>query len=283
VFLLFNAAPALSPSAGRAYIFGIRSFSLLFAHAKFYIGMSCYSTRTHHVTQVQYPYNAVIYGTSPTYGYVSPASPSDSMHRYGSSDGSSGTYSTPTSPVFDHASYAYQDDSHYYADQYSAGSSSASASGYHGYSTSEYGTLETVDEEQQGESSQKNRDSPVMCLYPGCDKIFKRRADLDRHYKHRHCADTTKESYRCDYQKCVRRREPFGRRDHYRDHLRDFHKEDIEKRGVTINRDWMEGRNVSINWWRCHKCLARVYVNESQYECPDCKTTCQPERVRRRH
>ncbi|KAM3455596.1 hypothetical protein MY3296_002307 [Beauveria thailandica] len=136
----------------------------------------------------------------------------------------------------------------------------------------------TVAEDFPGESP-KGRDYPVVCLFPGCDtKPFKRRADLDRHYKHKHAPASQKDSYFCDYPKCARRRDPFHRRDHFRDHLREFHKEVIEKRGGSVSEEWPEDRNVSSTWWRCAKCLVRNYVEQSGYECPKCKTTCQAKR-----
>ncbi|KAK2590096.1 hypothetical protein QQS21_012226 [Conoideocrella luteorostrata] len=127
--------------------------------------------------------------------------------------------------------------------------------------------------------SQPGRDYPVCCLYPGCNaKPFKRRADLDRHYKHRHASESQKVSFNCDYPRCSRRRDPFHRLDHFRDHLREFHKEDIEKRGGPVNQEWFENRRVSSTWWRCSKCLHRIYIEKSGYECPDCKTPCQTKR-----
>ncbi|OAA56911.1 Zinc finger, C2H2-like protein [Cordyceps fumosorosea ARSEF 2679] len=136
----------------------------------------------------------------------------------------------------------------------------------------------TLPEEIPSESP-KGRDYPVVCLFPGCDtKPFKRRADLDRHYKHKHAPASQKESYFCDYPRCTRRRDPFHRRDHFRDHLREFHKEDIEKRGGVVNEEWLEDCNLSSSWWRCAKCLVRNYIEKSGYECPKCKTTCQAKR-----
>jgi hypothetical protein len=224
-------------------------------------------------SSTQYAYSP--YETSPTYAPL--GSPSTPMYRYASSDGSSYTLSTPTSPDMENFASNWQDESQYYSGGYTYQAESSSTP--QASVGADHVSLSTVDEEQGG-SSQQNRDYPVMCLFPGCDKTFKRRADLDRHYKHRHCPDNSRVSYRCDYAKCGRRHDPFYRRDHYRDHLRDFHKEDIEKRGVTTNQEWLEGRNVSIHWWRCHKCLSRVIVNQSQYDCPNCKTTCQPARAR---
>ncbi|KAG6012552.1 hypothetical protein E4U54_007460 [Claviceps lovelessii] len=134
-------------------------------------------------------------------------------------------------------------------------------------------------------SAHPGRDYPVCCLYPGCNaKPFKRRADLDRHYRHRHAADAQKVSFNCDYPRCSRRRDPFHRLDHFRDHLREFHKEDIEKRGGSVDENWLGERRVSSTWWRCPKCLKRVYIDRNGYECPTCKTACQAKRkeVRRR-
>ena len=103
---------------------------------------------------------------------------------------------------------------------------------------------------------------------------------MDRHYKQRHNTEEQKKrfAYYCDYRKCSRKEDPFYRRDHYRDHLREYHKEDIEKRGVIIDEHWLEGRNVNVSWWRCPKCLIKVYVDPSGYDCPDCKVSCQSKR-----
>ncbi|KAG6092657.1 hypothetical protein E4U30_005141 [Claviceps sp. LM220 group G6] len=90
-------------------------------------------------------------------------------------------------------------------------------------------------------TSPPDRDYPVCCLYPGCNsKPFKRRADLDRHYKHRHAAEDQKASFNCDYPHCNRRKNSFHRLDHFRDHLREFHKENIQKRGSKVDEKWLE-------------------------------------------
>lgn len=118
------------------------------------------------------------------------------------------------------------------------------------------------------------------CLIPGCKAVpFKRNADLDRHYKHKHRDDERKDSYYCDYPKCSRRDSPFHRRDHFRDHLREYHKEDIAKRGRPVHTHWVESRNVKKEWWRCTRCLARVMVEQSGFECPACNTTCDVSRA----
>ncbi|KAG9255745.1 uncharacterized protein F5Z01DRAFT_673040 [Emericellopsis atlantica] len=99
-------------------------------------------------------------------------------------------------------------------------------------------------------------------------KAFKRRADLSRHITHMHSVPT--QNYPCDYSRCSRRQDPFHRRDHYRDHLREFHREDIEKRGVDEGEAWYQGRNVVKAWWRCGRCLCRVSVGRSGFECHEC-------------
>ncbi|KAK2594255.1 hypothetical protein QQS21_008034 [Conoideocrella luteorostrata] len=139
-----------------------------------------------------------------------------------------------------------------------------------------------VIEQPRALRSQPGRDYPVCCLYPGCNaKPFKRRVDLDRHYKQYHASKSQKVSFNCDYPRCSRRRDPFHRLDHFHDHLREFHKEDIEKRGGPVNQEWFENRRVSSTWWRCSKCLHRIYIEKSGYECPDCKTPCQTKQQRR--
>lgn len=132
---------------------------------------------------------------------------------------------------------------------------------------------------------QNTRDYPLICLSPNCNaRPFRRRADLERHYRHRHFPATTLNSYPCDYPRCTRSQDPFHRRDHFRDHLREFHREDIEKRGVIVGAEWYEGRNTARGWWRCGKCLQRVSVDRCGFECPRCKSACCARRqeVRRR-
>lgn len=116
-----------------------------------------------------------------------------------------------------------------------------------------------------------------MCLHPGCDKGFKRKADLERHYDQKHTPAHLKKHHLCDYPKCSRRNEPFHRLDHYRDHFRDFHKEDLpRKKGES--RGWYEDRNVRAHWWRCPKCLERRYVDKDGWDCLPCGSRCDAAR-----
>jgi DNA-directed RNA polymerase subunit RPC12/RpoP len=79
----------------------------------------------------------------------------------------------------------------------------------------------------------------------------------------------------CDHPKCLRATRSFSRLDHYRGHLRDFHKEDIEKsRHCKVDARWYATRRVTKSWWRCARCLRRVVVKTQGYECPECKTAC---------
>lgn len=111
-----------------------------------------------------------------------------------------------------------------------------------------------------------------MCLVAGCKaSAFKRNADLDRHYKHKHRSEDQKDTYYCDYRKCPRKDSAFHRKDHFRDHLREFHQEDISKRGRNVDASWVERRSLKKDWWRCVKCLKRVNVNKHEWDCPDCK------------
>lgn len=122
-----------------------------------------------------------------------------------------------------------------------------------------------------------------VCLTADCNAgAFKRLADLQRHYAQVHSASTAKETYVCDYSKCARRHEPFGRRDHFRDHLRDFHSEDICKRGSPIDESWLENRRMADGWWRCSKCLVRVRIDECDFTCPQCKSPCEESRQKAR-
>ena len=136
------------------------------------------------------------------------------------------------------------------------------------------------------------------CMYPACNKVFNRPADLERHYKNVHASDDAKEKHHCDYTKCERSfgAKPFGRKDHFRDHLRDYHKEDIgaakgqkigkgskhNKKWKEDQRAWLAERVINFNWWRCARCLRRVDTAIDGYQCGSCKLDCESERVRHR-
>ncbi|KAK7408381.1 hypothetical protein QQX98_009477 [Neonectria punicea] len=214
------------------------------------------------------------YEASPPQDYGSPtADPFDyhqsvSLARYPSSSGSSQSSSIPDSPL---GLYTLHDsvmsDPAYQQHQYLT---SAPSNGE-----------DTVT--PRSESSAPGRDWPVFCLSAGCNaRPFRRCADLQRHYRNTHAPESLKDSYWCDYPRCTRFREPFHRRDHFRDHLREYHREDIQKRGDTVNEDWLEGRYLPSTWWRCHRCLVRVYISRHGFECPGCKTSCEPKRKEKR-
>ncbi|KAK4175812.1 hypothetical protein QBC36DRAFT_17892 [Triangularia setosa] len=90
----------------------------------------------------------------------------------------------------------------------------------------------------------------------------------------------------CDYKKCPRHELLFFRYDHFRDHLREFHKEDLPRRSKKENDKWWDTRApraVYSGWWRCNRCLMeRVQVAVDGYTCPGCGNPCEGERVRKR-
>jgi hypothetical protein len=106
-----------------------------------------------------------------------------------------------------------------------------------------------------------------------------------------HGPDELKDQFPCDYASCQRTRPPFTRKDHYRDHLRDYHKEDLgcakgernteKSKWLKNQKAWIEERKIMASWWRCHKCLTRIIISKSGWECQDCKATCDKERAGR--
>lgn len=145
---------------------------------------------------------------------------------------------------------------------------------------------------------------------PGCKaKPFTRHYDLERHFatvhqggKEQGSPEQGKEPgekdqgekvhMNCDYTKCTHQ-EPF-RKDHCREHYREFHSEDLIKRGQPKSskaknskkktetvEEFMACRikNLNLKWWRCSKCVQRVYLNLNGYTCPTCNQACEPERV----
>jgi hypothetical protein len=141
---------------------------------------------------------------------------------------------------------------------------------------------------------QKNK---FPCQYPGpCpnrSNVFSRPADLERHYKLVHAPDQ-KGIFSCDYRKCARSKDAFTRKDHYRDHLRDYHKEDIgsakmdkkaknnKEEYAKLQQDWLKERNTRPGSWRCGRCLVKVDVRIHGWDCPECKTSCEEDRVKAR-
>ncbi|RDW61002.1 hypothetical protein BP6252_12385 [Coleophoma cylindrospora] len=124
------------------------------------------------------------------------------------------------------------------------------------------------------------------CQFPGgCtgkQSTFTRPADLDRHYIHYHAASSQRENFYCGYKKCQRAKDPFHRKDHYRDHLRDFHKEDLPGKrfvGEEAKRKWLEERKIDPNWWRCTKCLEKVAIGKDLFLCRGCALSCEPDRI----
>ncbi|OIW29147.1 hypothetical protein CONLIGDRAFT_408171 [Coniochaeta ligniaria NRRL 30616] len=128
------------------------------------------------------------------------------------------------------------------------------------------------------------------CLMPACNKQFNRAADLDRHMKFIHCKDKVR-PWLCSYRRCPRHKTPFHRADHFRDHLRDQHKEDLLKRGEAggaPDAAWWRGRAPGAVYgghWRCSKCFATVNVEREGWQCGGgveggggCGNFCETER-----
>lgn len=139
---------------------------------------------------------------------------------------------------------------------------------------------------------------PTNCMGKnGQQASFQRPADLERHYKHVHSSDDLKDVHFCTYPKCARYTTPFARKDHYRDHLRDFHKEDIghakkstknitkygkkeaDRRWQEEQRTWLAERNISEKHWRCARCLTKVSVADHEWTCSACHNRCEQERI----
>ncbi|KAH6691521.1 hypothetical protein F5X68DRAFT_229374 [Plectosphaerella plurivora] len=193
---------------------------------------------------------------------------------------------------------------------------------------------------------QQQKDIEWTCLSPACpSKPFKRKPDLDRHYKMAHpngvplllaggsvttptfehmpvapapsglppnlaglapgggasptmpqdgnaagaaaAAGTLKDGgkekdkdavFNCDYPVCPRKTDGFNRKDRFRVHLQDLHKEDVVKKGGILDDAWLAGRKMYTQWWRCSKCLGRVRVDEHGWECPRDQVKCEEKR-----
>ncbi|KAH7325795.1 hypothetical protein B0I35DRAFT_474530 [Stachybotrys elegans] len=204
----------------------------------------------------------------------------------GSSEGSSYSYSSPSSPNFPAVGEIVPDLTYQpatYPDLHPGTEGQSRAVLYSRLSPTLDSMAPRRMPDDQVEINSTREDIPLVCLYPGCNARPRRRADLDRHYKNVHRSNS-KEVFTCDYGRCPRSNQPFNRRDHFRDHLRDFHKEDIEKRGSNGTGTVSSTSSVTANrnWWRCSKCLHRVQISVDGFSCPDCKAQCEPSRMARR-
>lgn len=127
--------------------------------------------------------------------------------------------------------------------------------------------------------SKSNKGKQVFkCYYEGCpSNPFSRPFDLERHFKSTHAGKPTV----CDYPKCMHRTQgkSFTRPDHEREHYREYHSEDLIKKGEKQIKAWLmsSGRQTNSSWWRCGKCLKRNKT--SGWKCENCGVSCESERV----
>ena len=133
-----------------------------------------------------------------------------------------------------------------------------------------------------GSSSVKDQ---YICHAPGCNqKVFGRSADLERHIKMIHVSEDKRRKYICDYKKCDRYHKPFYRQDHFRDHLRNQHKEDLPLRSLKTDPQWWATRShraIYGGWWRCNRCLlVRVDIKKHGFACSGCGHHCEIDRQR---
>jgi len=88
----------------------------------------------------------------------------------------------------------------------------------------------------------------------------------------------------------------FTRKDHLREHLREFHQEDIgavkgEKNARTKQekrkwekeqKKWLDSRKISPDSWRCVKCLGKKTVARDGWTCTECNLSCETDKIERR-
>ncbi|KAL2071683.1 hypothetical protein VTL71DRAFT_12918 [Oculimacula yallundae] len=141
----------------------------------------------------------------------------------------------------------------------------------------------------------------VRCQWPGeCardDIPFTRQADCGRHMRNVHGPPEDRDKFVCTYNPCLNNRHldehAFSRKDHCRDHYKDYHMEDIgaargqkeaksekEKHAwQKKQKAWLAARKISALHWRCAKCLTKVWVNKHGYTCSVCTSQCETDRV----
>ena len=100
----------------------------------------------------------------------------------------------------------------------------------------------TSDKLSSSSGALKNSWGMFRCEHPSCwdrkDKFrFNTFTELTRHYRDAHPHPIQNEWLPCDYPACRRAEDVFTRRDAYRDHLRDYHQEDIPRRHKSVKRE----------------------------------------------
>ncbi|CAN8106233.1 unnamed protein product [Discula destructiva] len=158
----------------------------------------------------------------------------------------------------------------------------------------------------QPSGMQSSQPPKYCCLERNCNTSFARQADLQRHYSHKHLPLDKQQTWYCDWKTCPRSESgyrealerlgqapnaqqkqtgmgPFTRKDHYMAHLRDIHQEPIPKRDPKADPGWMSGRIFKPEYWRCGKCLKRVWIQRqrdagrNEYSCCNCGAPCHQE------
>ena len=88
----------------------------------------------------------------------------------------------------------------------------------------------------------------------------------------------------CGYVKYSKSQGPLMNKDPFRDHFREYHKEDLGAIGKKPleTKKWKElqGAGLAERWirqksWRCSRCLCRVLIAKSGYECSTCSYLCE--------
>ncbi|KFY77232.1 hypothetical protein V499_03326 [Pseudogymnoascus sp. VKM F-103] len=120
------------------------------------------------------------------------------------------------------------------------------------------------------------------CYVPKCtSKPVKRPFDLERHFTTVHGKGNSERQF-CDYSKC-KHKEAFDRKDHCREHYREYHREDLVKKTHRDVVQWLQDRNVVMGWWRCSKCLKRNQT-EAGWKCGGkCNQMCERSRITARN
>lgn len=79
------------------------------------------------------------------------------------------------------------------------------------------------------------------------------------------------------------------RKDHLRDHYKNYHFEDLgrakknEKMSLEERQRaeeiWQLERRIDANWWRCPHDLIRIHIAEKGFICDTCNQPCEQERI----
>ncbi|KAI9640125.1 hypothetical protein NHQ30_011527 [Ciborinia camelliae] len=123
------------------------------------------------------------------------------------------------------------------------------------------------------DSSSNSQRGTYPCRFQNeCAKSFVRSADLERHYRHIHAEGSERGdlSFSCDYKRSVRPKGYFIRKEHYRNHCKDFYKEEVgiqrfvysnpHRYSLLLNGNQQEASHNPTSIWQVARATTAAWI-----------------------